>query len=380
MPVNVSTVMTLPSFKNARVLTGTEHLGNVVTQVSITDSPLSEIDFAISRPGDFYLSEFYFAKDSPEAMIEYLQPIVDSNSSGICILDEYVSEIPEEVLKFCDSHRLPVILNSVTVPYSQMIREIMELIIVDGQNMLLESEFDAIAADTIDEKRKLGILRNLNPHLMSCISLFYIHFAKGYTVNNDVFNLFERDICSSAVNYRNGLLGILSYGDSAAGADSRIKYYLDRIASDGNVLAAGMSDSMKLHDITKALNQAVFAAQTALKKPAGSIVRYEELGIMKLLMLLSDSTELEEFYEDIILMLKKYDDENNTRLYETMYTYTMSGYRYQDTAKALFVHENTVRYRIGKARELIEAKAPEDDFRETFSIALKCQSVLRRPL
>ena len=97
---------------------------------------------------------------------------------------------------------------------------------------------------------------------------------------------------------------------------------------------------------------------------------------MKLLMLLSDSQELEEFYEDIIMTIKDYDRENNAQLYETMCTYIRCKYQYRDTAHALFVHENTVRYRISKAIELIEAKAPEDDFRETFSIALKCQIIL----
>ena len=42
---------------------------------------------------------------------------------------------------------------------------------------------------------------------------------------------------------------------------------------------------------------------------------------MKLLMLLSDSQELEEFYEDIIMTIKDYDRENNAQLYETMCTY-----------------------------------------------------------
>lgn len=377
MSVNVATVLTLPSFRDARILTGSDHLDNVVTQVSITDSPLSEFDFTISKPGDFYLSEFYFARDSAESMLRYLQPIIESNSSGICILDEYISEIPQEVLEFCDSHRLPVILNSVSVPYAQMIREIMELIIADGQNMLLESEFSAIAADTIDEKRKLGILRNLNPHFMSNISVFYIHFKDRTNIDNSLYNLFNSDVCSSALYFRNGLIGLVSYGDSASAAASRIQYYIDKITSSDVVAGAGLSESfLKLHNISKAMNQAIFAGKTALKKTAGSLIRYDQLGIMKLLMLLSDSQELEEFYEDIIMTIKDYDRKNNAQLYETMCTYIRCNYQYRDTAHALFVHENTVRYRISKARELIEAKAPEDDFRETFSIALKCQIIL----
>ena len=39
---------------------------------------------------------------------------------------------------------------------------------------------------------------------------------------------------------------------------------------------------------------------------------------MKLLMLLSDSQELEDFYEDIIMTITDYDRKNNAQLYETM--------------------------------------------------------------
>ena len=49
---------------------------------------------------------------------------------------------------------------------------------------------------------------------------------------------------------------------------------------------------------------------------------------MKLLMLLSDSQELEDFYEDIIMTIKDYDRKNNAQLYETMCTYISTAIRH----------------------------------------------------
>ena len=378
MTVNVSTILALPSFKDATLLTGSDHLSNVVTQVSISDSPITEIDYTISKPGDFYLSEFYFAKDSVASMFHYLEPIVDSNASGICILDEYLTKLPEEVLRYCDEHGLPVIMNSVNVPYAQMIREIMELIIADGQNMLLESQFSAIAADAVDEKMKLEILKNLNPRFLNSISVFYIIPRDNSPGENAIRDLFNMDVFCAGIRFKDGVLGLVSYDDSSQSANSRIRHYVKKLDAHNNVLAAGVSDShIKLYNISKALNQALFAAEIALKTAADNrVIKYEELGIMKLLILLSRSPELEEFYSDIILSLKAYDQKNNSQLFETMCAYRKCHYQYRETAHCLYVHENTVRYRISKARELIEAKAPGDDFRETFSIALKCQDVL----
>lgn len=373
MAVTISMILSLPSFRDAVVLTGFDYLDNIVTQVSTADAPITDADYAISKPGDFYLSGFYFGGHSVESMIQYLNPMVATHSSGVCILDEYVSGLPEEVLRYCNDHRLPIILNSAKVPYAQVIREIMELIIADGQNMLLESEFASIAADTIDEKRKLAILKNLNPHFQANLSVFYIYFKEGSPADHALYDFFNKDILCSALYFQNGLIGLVSYGDAPEPASSRIAYYAGSLPSSDRILGMGLSEPfIKLHNISKALNQAILAAKVSL----GTLIKYEELGVMKLLMLLSDHAELEEFYEDIILSIKDYDAKNNSQLYETMCAYIKCHYQYRETAKSMFIHENTVRYRIGKAKEMIEKKAPDDDFRETFSIALKCQDIL----
>ncbi|MBQ9015276.1 MAG: PucR family transcriptional regulator [Firmicutes bacterium] len=376
MSVTVSRILSLPSFKDATVLTSTKHLDNTIKQVSISDSPLTEVDFSLSGEGDFYLTEFYFAKDSTEKMIEYLEPMIRSGSSGICIIDEYIKELPTEVLDYCDEHSLPIILNSYTVPYAQMIREIMELIIADGQKALLEKEISAITADTIDESGKIEIIRNMNPYFKNNYAVFYIFSANART-ESAISDLFSRDSLCSGVAYKGGILGFISSA-SLSELPSKVNYYTEQLKSYDDVLAVGISDSTStLHTLTKTINQAIFSANAALKRSSGGhIVKYSELGIMKLLLLLADSAELEEFYEEIILSITNYDKETNSQLYETMLAFRHCNYQYRETANSLYIHENTVRYRISKVKEIIEAKAPNDDFREVFSLAIKCNEVL----
>ena len=44
---------------------------------------------------------------------------------------------------------------------------------------------------------------------------------------------------------------------------------------------------------------------------------------------------------------------------------------YKKTAKAMYVHENTIRYRMSRIRELINFGKTEIDFFETISIVYK---------
>lgn len=377
MSITVRNILNLPSFRNARILAGHSALDNVVTQVSISDSPLSDVDFDLSCPGDFYLSEFYFAKDSVADMISYLSPILKSGGSGICVLDEYIQQFPKGIINYCNENSFPVILNSVNVPYAVMIREIMELIIADGQNTLLANEISSIIDRTIDQKSQLQILRQINPHFNNTATAFYVTLRDGSDTAGRIRDFFDRDIFSSGILYKKGVIGILSHSEPSK-VESQIAYYIERLSGYENIESVGISDAaMGLSDISRALNQAIVAADLCHGQQS-KIMHYHDLGSMKLFMLLSGQPELEDFYDDIIGTLIKYDETHNSQLFETMSAYHACGCQYKETAQKLFLHENTIRYRIGKVRELINEKAPRDDFKEAFSLALKCKTVFDR--
>ncbi|MDO4556173.1 MAG: PucR family transcriptional regulator ligand-binding domain-containing protein [Lachnospiraceae bacterium] len=380
MAVTVRDILNLPSFKNVSILAGEDGLNNIVSQVSIADSPISNVDYLVAKEGDFYLSEFYFAKDSVEDMYSYLNTIINTKGSGICLLDEYIQELPPEIIEHCNNKHLPVFLISVDVPYGLMIKEIMELIIADGQNMLLEKEITSIIEGTIDEKSKLQILNHLNPHFQNNIITFYIFFnGNAESTITEVCNIFNRNVLSSGILYRKGVLGLITCSESAQEQiNATTQYYIDKLSHFKNIASIGISDTdNKLKDAAKAIKQSLTAAEIGLRNSENeSIVKYHDLGIIRLLMLLSGQLELEEFSNNIIGALMDYDKTTNSQIYNTMYTFHKNGYHYKNTAKALFVHENTVRYRIDKAKEIICSKSAADDFRETFSIAIKCKNII----
>lgn len=387
MAVTIRNILSLPSFQNAVLLSGKEGLDNIVSQVSISDSPITELDYVLSKKGDFYLSEFYFAKDRVEDMYRYLKALLETGSSGLCLIDEYIQSLPEEIISYCNQKKFPILLNSVNVPYSVMIREIMELIIADGQNMLLEKEITSMIEGMIDERGKMKILKSINAHFQNYITVFYVLFhSREECAVNMVCDIFERNVLCSAVPYKGGVLGLVSYGESEkTQVDAKLQYYAEQVEKVSGIAAAGISSrGCRLQDITKAIRQAQAAANAGLNSPAqracgsseaAGLVHYEDLGILRLLMLLAGQPELEEFSQMILEPLQAYDRTTNSQIYETMCTFHKNKYHYKKTAQELFVHENTIRYRISKAEELIRAKSPADDFREAFSIAIKCKAI-----
>jgi PucR family transcriptional regulator, purine catabolism regulatory protein len=91
---------------------------------------------------------------------------------------------------------------------------------------------------------------------------------------------------------------------------------------------------------------------------------YEEIEMYQLLIDASEYVEMETFVEKKIGKLFKYDQEHSTDLVTTFYYYLSSGGSLMETAKQLYIHRNTVKYRMDKIRELADFDI--ENFRERF--------------
>lgn len=380
LSITVNTILSLPSFKNASVLAGAESLDNEVLQVSIADSPITEMDYVVSQKGDFYLSGFYFAKDSLESMYEFFDTLIATKSSGLCLLDEYVRELPDEIVKYCDANHIPVLLVSTDTPYATMIKEIVELIIFDGQNTLLVKKISSLLNGTLDDQHKLLMLKEINPHFQSNVSAVYIipPAESDQAARTAIIDFFRRRIDSFAMEYEGGLLGLITYNTSSQSeADEKVNYYIRHVSAICPNAVIGVSrHNNRLIHAAAAINQAIAASETGfVNKKENNVIYYNDLGIMKLLHLLSGHHELEDFYHEILDPVTEYDKKNGSQLFETMCEFLEQNRDYRAAAKKLFVHENTVRYRVGKVKEILEEQNTADDFCESFSIALKCRRI-----
>ena len=67
----------------------------------------------------------------------------------------------------------------------------------------------------------------------------------------------------------------------------------------------------------------------------------------------------------------KTDQESSSNLFETMLCFVENEMDYKKTCQTMFVHENTIRYRINKIKALIPYGKSDMDFYETISVAVK---------
>ncbi len=74
--------------------------------------------------------------------------------------------------------------------------------------------------------------------------------------------------------------------------------------------------------------------------------------------------------------LKEYDEYYNSDIVNTVEVYLENNGDFKKTAQILHQHENTVRYRILKAKKLLDLKNDHLKFIEQISLALKMDKII----
>src|SRR5699024_6718133 len=83
------------------------------------------------------------------------------------------------------------------------------------------------------------------------------------------------------------------------------------------------------------------------------VVAFSDVGLDYLLTNQHISTELFEFAESILAPLTKYDEQKNTQLTTTL-TISLVYQSPKVVAKHLYIHSNTVHYRVKRKNEFIQ--------------------------
>jgi sugar diacid utilization regulator len=109
-----------------------------------------------------------------------------------------------------------------------------------------------------------------------------------------------------------------------------------------------------------------------------ALLAFKDTGAYRLLLpaMSEDPRELERFYGETIEPLAAYDDQYETELVATVEAYLDNDGNVAATAKHLFTHRHTIRYRLERVRELCGHDVSATEGREKLGLGLKAMRVL----
>ena len=285
-------------------------------------------------------------------------------------------QISEELIHYCEEKKLPLFELPEKYPLIDLSQIICrKLVLEENDRNAAEQLFSSILdAEHLSRERVLAQARYLNIDLEG--SFFVAEFA--FDSENTESGWENEDSLAAGRNVkpmiRTELSGyikqdililpqagsILALIPDKDAEESHIKEIFSRIVDRaqreyGINLMIGVGNSRAYLDEVKASrNEAASALRAAeVSGSEGNIFFYREQGLYTLLSHVDDSRILDIYVEEKIGKLLRADEINDGNLSETLENYLNCSCNVKKTAEEIFLHRNTLNYRLKKIREIL---------------------------
>ena len=153
--------------------------------------------------------------------------------------------------------------------------------------------------------------------------------------------------------------------------DRRLREHLQAEFGDVRVVSGVSGPAMTLSDWPSVHQEALQAMQLAQRLQFNHMVEFNSLGIYQLLSHIEHLAPVQTFTQLIISPLADYDRRHRGSLVQTIDAYFNHHANVSQTAESLFIHRNTLLYRLERIQELTGQDINQPDMRLALHLALR---------
>ena len=387
MTISVADILKLPSFYGAQILAGSGGLDRQVAKVTVMECPEFPLDPEVAglkdnllfRDGDFFITSLYALKDSPQMFYDTVKLYDSYNSSGMCIIRRYYESLPEDIANLANELNFPIIMVNRNTAYADMIHDITRAILsIDYYHIAI-----SIINDIRSEENRENIVSlayTLNNKIKNNLIVFCL---KTEGLNDDKLKYLSTNINSIEdsfnVQYYNKLMIFISSDvkftdDAIEKLISKYVYIIEKyFANNYSLGVSNYYDNLKY--VKECIEEALISCKVS-SVVRGNIMQYKDIGTYKILLDINNRATLEKFYDEIMKPLEEYNEIKSGRLKETLLNYVKNDGDINRTAEDLFQHQNTIRYRVNRVKQLLGFEEENIRFFENISLAYKIHNII----
>lgn len=390
MAVELSRLMKKVSHMDITLLAGEQGLSNMVSWVHMIETKEAS---SFLEGGEIAFTTG-IGLNNGLSILDLVENIWENNASGIVLnIGPFLERIPQEIIDFGNSHDFPIF----SVPWKIHIAEIMRIfssMITKSEQANLEIAAAFKNAIFFPKQEELFVVPlsqhgfHINWNYYTCV-IRIIDSAQN-TISQkrleniclDVDNhLQHRKYKKFAIFYNeNQLIAITgNYSEDMMNSFTNDMHeYLSRYLQKNEQFFISIGKCTKsIRCLYKSYHQAL-SIQNFMenKKDSSNMLAYSNMGIYKLLMGVEDNEILEEYYEKTIQPLIEYDQKNNSDLANVLWTYLRNDGSVKETADELFVHRNTINYKLNRVAEILDMNLSSLDTRLQLTLGFMLQDML----
>ena len=388
MSVNVKQLYDSVNKQDIELLAGSGGLNRVVRWVHMVENP--EIS-AFLEGGEIAFTTGV-ATAGEKDLFETVKSVVANGGSGIVInIGPYVKKIGGEIIEFCEERQIPLF----QVPWSVHMAEIMRqfcLMITLADKRQLEISSAVRNAILFPKQRELYVphLENYGLRVNDPYRVMILKVEENNKENPEIYHkilIRQLDNCISQMEWKCTLLEMdgnilflfagTDYTEEKMEECRKTLHEFCTQLSRAKSTKVGIGEPTKnIYCIHKSFEQAKSVIDLAGTGMEQETVFYNHLGIYKLLFVIEDKEIMRKYVDDTIGKLLRYDELNDNNLTEVLRIYLKYNGSVRETSEELFVHRNTINYKIRKIGELLDCSLADYEVCSQLNVALKLHDII----
>lgn len=314
-----------------------------------------------------------------------VQQLHTKGAAGLIVnTGKFVSRVPHTVIEYCNANHFPLLTMPWEIQITKMTQALCLSIIKNQQNNQIhdqamqdailhrgnEAEYREILASYYDLEADFTVIaiyaKNRtdqveDPSVLMSWDQIYRLETRLHHFNDEMRKYHTR---LSWIQHEKGQLAIINH--SVEGLVTRVSEAIlqayEKVRQTHDVYLGIGSKITGLSEISKSFERALTAVQMAVRLKK-AVVSFDEMGIFQILLSCKDKSILSSYANKL---LEPLDHSGNKReeYLELLECYIENDRSLEKTADALFLHRNTVNYRLQKLKELLNSplKTVEDLF------------------
>lgn len=371
--LNVLDVLSLPLFKEFRLVTDNSGLYNEISDAKLYEDIGEKRIPDLYKKGVFIILSPSILREHPQNSHAIMLALLERQPAAISIKDVQFDSLPEDLVERANALHVPIFFFSDTF-LDEILYTIKNALTPHEINTLNVSRMAKILYEPMTENQIEYMAREINPLFYKNVICAFCIPRNQDNIPNDTTLLFEQYLHTSHATQKQGKyaysllkwprgIGFL-YTSGARTEDMRARM-LDKLHESGmdlSMVSIGISSPYsELRNLKKAFHEARHAGIDALISGA-EIKDYVQIGLVGFLAPFRNDEWTDIYYNNLYNRLYNYDKTNESNLLQTLLSYVRNGGNIAKTAEATFQHSNTIRYRLEKIKSVMGIQdAPDAD-------------------
>ncbi|MBU9725011.1 PucR family transcriptional regulator [Diplocloster modestus] len=330
---------------------------------------------------------------SEDGLLLLLHDCLQKHLAGLIIItgNKYIPEIPPKMIRLADEMAFPLFSMPWNLRLIDVTREIINAITVSDDFSKKISTFTEMLV--FSSEKEEAPLRDLAGLYGVRIKTYHFLFSISIREHSEktknsiilsalketfqaIENLYENQYSITPMYYANQILCFCSVKDYSEKDEvfqvvtSTFQLICTRY-KDEHLSLAISSCYPELTSIRKCWKEILFLNQyLEFFSPQKRIVTFDELGMYRLLFQYSSSEDRKRFYMPYLHILLEHDENNSSEFIGTLKKFIENNGNLLKTSEALFIHRNTLIYRINSIKKLLNSSLEDIDTRITLYLSI----------